>query len=391
MKIGIVGAGRMGVSLAHLNSSIGLETVVKVKPGAAALARAQQAIAGSYMREVKRGHHTEAEAAAALARICITGDYADLADCPVVIESVYEDVAAKRQVVAEVQEVLGPQGIVASATSSIPATMLAEGMPFPGRVIVTHYIWPAHRTRLVEMALPPFAQPDAVQGIHALLERQGKTTITVQDRPGFLTTRILVAYWSEVAVLIQEGAWPDQIDRALEAFGWPMGPCRMMDTVGFANMPSGYSFLRPYLGERVAGLALLQPAVEAGYVGYRAGQGFYIHEESGWRPNTAMLDLIRLPGHPPPTDDEIVERTMGMIVCEAFHALAEGVVPDWDTVAFAINSAFAFPRQQGGLLGYLNRIGLENWPARFEQWQRVYGTRFRIPSPLPSTGLQPGW
>lgn len=379
MKIGIVGAGRMGVSLAHLNSSLGLETVVKVKPDAAALARAREAISDSYRREVKRGRHTAAEAAAALARVCITGEYADLADCDVVIESVYEEVDAKREVMAAVQEVLGPKGIVASATSSIPAAMLARGMRYPGRVIVTHYIWPAHRTRLVEMALPSFAEPDAVRGIHDLLERQGKTTVTVQDRPGFLTTRILLAYWSEVAVLVQEGAWPDQIDRALEAFGWSMGPCRMMDTVGFAKMPSAYSFLRPYLGERIAGLALMQPAVEAGYTGHRAGRGFYIHDADGWRLNTAMLDLIRLPGHPPPTDDEIVERTMGMIVCEALHALAEGIVSDWDTLAFAINNAFAFPQQQGGLSGYVNRIGLEHWLARFEVWQRLYGPRFRTP------------
>ncbi|MER3459573.1 MAG: 3-hydroxyacyl-CoA dehydrogenase, partial [Chloroflexota bacterium] len=106
----------------------------------------------------KRGRHTEAEAAAALARLRITGDYADLADCDVVIESVYEDVGAKREVVAAVQEVLSPKGILASATSSIPASALAEGMRRPGRVIVTHYIWPAHRTRLVEMAVPPCAE-----------------------------------------------------------------------------------------------------------------------------------------------------------------------------------------------------------------------------------------
>lgn len=388
MKIGIVGAGRMGVSLAHLNSSIELETVVKVRPDAAALARAREAITGSYLREVKRGRHTEAEAAAALARLRITGDYADLADCDVVIESVYEDVGAKREVVAAVQEVLGPKGILASATSSIPASALAEGMRRPGRVIVTHYIWPAHRTRLVEMAVPPFAEPDAVQGIHALLERQGKIAVTVQDRPGFLVTRILAAYWSEVVYLVQEGVSPDQIDRALEAFGWPMGPCRMMDTVGFANMPSGYGFLRPYLGERIGGLALLGPAVEAGYVGYRAGRGFYIHDANGWRPNTAMLDIIRSPGHPPPTDEEIVARTMGMIVCEAMHALAEGVVPDWETVAFVIDTAFAFPQQQGGLLGYVKHIGLENWLARFEQWQRLYGPRFRAPrrEPIGTSG-----
>jgi 3-hydroxyacyl-CoA dehydrogenase len=322
MKIGIVGAGRMGVSLAHLNSSIGLETVVKVKPDAAARARAYEAISGSIDREVKRGRHTPAEAEAALARIRITGDYAELADCDVVIESVYEEAGAKREVLAGVQAVVGPQAVFASATSSIPATMLAENARWPGRVIVTHYIWPAHRARLVEMAAPSFAEPDAVQAIHDLLQLQGKRTITVQDVPGLLTTRVLAAYWSETVLLLQEGALPSQIDDALEAFGWPMGPCRMMDTVGFANMPSGYGFLYPHLGERVAGLALMLPGVKAGYVGHRAGQGFYIHDHNSWKPNSAMLDLIRTPGHSAPSDEEIVARTMGMIVCEAAHAIA---------------------------------------------------------------------
>src|SRR5512139_1371391 len=101
-RVGIVGAGRMGVSLAQLNGSIGLATVVKVRPDAAALARAHDAISSSYARDVKRGHHTAAEVAAALERIRITGDAAELAECDVVIESVYEDVDVKREVIAEV-------------------------------------------------------------------------------------------------------------------------------------------------------------------------------------------------------------------------------------------------------------------------------------------------
>ena len=370
----------MGVSLALLNSGIGLETVVKVKPDAAALARARDAITGSYAREVGRGHHTEAEAVAALERIHITGDFADLAGCDVVTESVYEDVAPKREVLAAVQDVLGPQAVFASATSSIPAAMLAEGMRCPSRVVVTHYIWPAHRTRLVEMAVPSFADPDAVRRIHDLLVRQGKTAITVQDRPGLLTTRVLTAYWSEVIYLVREGASPERIDAALEAFGWPMGPCRMMDTVGaLALIPSGFRFLHPYLGERCAGLALVLPAVAEGYIGHRAGQGFYVHAEGGWKPNEAMLALLRVPGRGVPGGQEIIDRTMGMIVCEAMHALAEGVARDWETVAFAIDNSFAFPRQQGGLLGYVNRLSPEEWRARLAEFERLHGPRFRAP------------
>lgn len=379
-KVGIVGAGRMGVSLAHLNSGIGLETVVKVRPNAAAQARARDALAGSYAREVARGHHTEAEAAAALERVRITGDFADLAGCDVVIESVYEETGPKREVLAAVQEVLGPQGVCASATSSIPAAMLAEGMRCPSRVIVTHYIWPAHRTRLVEMAVPSFADADAVRRIHDLLARQGKTAITVQDRPGLLTTRVLTAYWSEVLYLVREGASPDRIDAALEAFGWPMGPCRMIDTVGALGLiPSGYHFLRPYLGERIDGLALVEPAVTTGHIDRRAGQGFYIRAGDAWTANEAMLALLRVPGRGVPGDEEIVERTMGMIVCEAMHALAEGVARDWETVAFAVDNAFAFPRRQGGLLGYVDRIGREAWRARLARFARLYGPRFRAP------------
>ncbi|HEX9869430.1 MAG TPA: 3-hydroxyacyl-CoA dehydrogenase family protein, partial [Candidatus Tectomicrobia bacterium] len=231
-EIGVVGAGRMGISLAHLNSSLGMDTVIIGRPDPTHLRQARDALAASFSREVRRGRQTQPEAESALARVQVSSDYAALADCEAVIEAVYEELEAKRQVLSAAEAVMSPRCIYLSATSSIPATFLRAGAQRPARVIVTHYIWPAHRRALVEMAAPVDVEPNALEHTLVLLRKQDKQPIRVRDTPGFVVSRVLAAYWSEVFYLVRDGAPPQQIDNALEAFGWPMGPCRMMDTVG---------------------------------------------------------------------------------------------------------------------------------------------------------------
>lgn len=382
-KIGVVGAGRMGISLAHLNSGLGLDTVVIGRADPGHLTRARHALSASYAREVRRGRQTVAQAEAGLARVKVSGHLEDLAECDAVIEAVYEDLAAKREVLSAVEDAVGPQCVLLSATSSIPAGMLGEGLRRPGRVVVTHYIWPAHRRALVEMAAPAGVEPAAMERALALLRRQGRRPVLVQDRPGFVASRVLVAFWSEVLYLVRDGASPQRIDAALEAVGWPMGPCRLMDTVGMGNLRPGYDFLRPSLSERIDGLRLLFPALDAGHLGFHAGRGFYRHEVAGWTPNSAMVDLIREPGRTPPADEDIVDRCMGMILNEAAHCVTEGVVPDWKTAARLIDGAFDFPALLGGLLGYLNAREADEWRERFAHLECEHGPRFRLPEAAP--------
>lgn len=387
-KIGVVGAGRMGISLVHLNSSIGLETVLIGRPDPAHLARARDSVTASYAREVRRGRQTEAEADAGLARVRVTADYDALADCDAVIEAVYEALEPKREVLARVEAVISPSCVCLSTTSTIPAGMLGANLQRPGRLIVTHYIWPAHRRQLVEMAVPPGVETESLEKTLALLRLQKKKPVRVRDAPGFVVTRVLLAYWSEIVYLVRDGASPQLIDRALEGFGWPMGPCRMMDTVGIRTCTDAHAFVRPFLSDRIDGLGLLAPIVEAGYVGHRTGNGFYTHAPRGWRLNQAAFDLIRLHGHPAPGEEESVARSMGMLLNEAAHCVAENVAPDWKTVAEAIDMAFDFPQRQGGMLGYLDRIGLTELGARCARWERTLGPRFCTPdlAALPFEG-----
>jgi len=378
-KVGVIGAGRMGVSLAHLNGLVGLETVLKVRPGAGRLARARDALAASHAREVQRGRQTEDEAQTALARVRITQDYPDLAQSEIVIEAIHEDVMSKRRVLAEAEALVEAECVFASSTSSIPARMLAEGLRRPDRMIVTHYIWPAHQRTMVEMAVPDFVDSRAVRRIHTLLKCQGKTAFIVPDRPGFVTTRALLAYLSESIYLVRDGASPTKVDGELEAFGWPMGPCRLMDTLGLRNAGGLHGFLRPFQGVRLDGLALLEPGIRSGYLGHPSGQGFYRRGESGWTVNQAMVDLIRSPGSMMPTDEEIVDRTVGMMLNELAHCIAEGVIPDWRTAGCAIDGAFDFPSQRGGLLGYLTQIGVQQLRARLLRFEETLGPRFSSP------------
>lgn len=369
----------MGVSLAHLNSTVGLDTVLVGRPNSEHLHRAHETVAASYAREVRRGRQTQAEAESGMARLEVSGDFAALADCDAVFESVYEILDSKRQIMAEIEAITAPRCVHLSTTSSIPAAMLAAELARPGRVIVTHYIWPAHRRNLVEMTAPDFVESDAMERALALLRRQGKQPFLVKDTPGFVITRVLTAYWSEVLYLVRDGATPHRIDAALEDFGWPMGPCRLMDTVGIRTCTDAYAFLRPFLSERMDGLQLLLPVAEAGYIGSQAGKGFYIHEGPLWKPNQTMSEMIRSSSQEPPSEEECVDRTMGMMLNEAAFCIAEDVASDWKTMGEAIDEAFDFPKKQGGFKGYFDRLGVSELGNRLARWEQDLGSRFRSP------------
>jgi 3-hydroxyacyl-CoA dehydrogenase len=376
-KVGVVGAGRMGISLAHLNTGLGLDTVVVGRPDPGRLARARDTLVESHAREVRRGRQTADAADAAMARVHFSGDFGALADCDVVIEAVYEELETKRQVLAAAEARMGPECVYLSATSSIPAGMLGAQARRPGRVIVAHYIWPAHRRRLVEMAVPDGVEPQALERAMALMARQGKRPLLVRDTPGFFVSRVLAAYWSECFYLVQDGAPPEQIDRVLEAFGWPMGPCRMMDTVGMGNLATGYRFLLPFLTERMAGLQIVFAVAEAGLLGYHARRGFYLHERDGWVPNPAMFELLRVCDRPAPSDEAIVERSTAMILNECAYCIADGVAADWKLAGELIDGAFDFPH--GGVLSYLGRVGIQGLRADLARLERALGPRFRAP------------
>lgn len=380
-RVGVIGAGVMGASIAHLTSSVGIETVIKVRPRPGAIEQAWQTMLASYAREVETGRASPAEAEAGLARIRITDDYADLgrAGCEVVIESVPEDLAIKHEVLQAVEAATHDGCVFASNTSSLPMAWLARPSKRPDRVVGMHYFWPAHRQPLLEISSLPETAPEALARARILGRQQGRVELLVRDSPGFLTTRILMPYLSEAVLLVGQGVSVDQVDAALEAFGWRMGPFRLMDAVGVETIAYAHDCLRPFMGERIAGLERLWPLVRAGYVGRRANAGFYTYGPEGRCPNPVAYEMLRAGVAPcAPELDEIVRRPVWMMVHEAALCVAEGVVASWEEADLGANLGLGFPLKQGGLLAYRQRIGDEAMHCQFAIWERRYGPRFHL-------------
>lgn len=343
--IGVVGIGTLGVTIAQLGLDRGGSVVMIVRPGAGKVERAEAAIDASIAREVRAGRL--ADGAEMRSRAVVTDDLGALRDCPVVIESVLEEIAAKRAAVAAIEPFLAPTAVIASATSTIPAATIAADAVRPGRIVVAHYVWPANRVRLVEFAATDDADPDAVDTVLALLERQHKTVVRARDVAGFLITRVVFAYWNEMIEMLCEGWRPSELDAALEAAGWPMGPCRLIDRTSLTTPLPVLALVGPVMRGRADAIGLLAPLVAAGHSGVAVGRGLYEYAADSRRDHEAALAM--LPSRPR-LDTDPVERLADALANEAGWCVAEGVVAGWDDAALGVDAAYGFP---GGLLAHV--------------------------------------
>ena len=278
----------------------------------------------------------------------MTTDPADLADVDVVVEAVPEDLGVKQAVLAELEDRVSPTCLVASATSGIPAAWLAARARHPERVVVAHYVWPAHRMPLVEVAMHQRTSDDARAALDGLLRSQGKTAVRVADRPGFLITRALLAYWDEAVRLVGGGLEPMAVDQALETFGFPLGPLRMMDRAGLTTAAAVHEQLLSTDGHLFTALSRLRAVSNAGL------PGFYAHTEAGRIPIPAAAAALRgvvpsLGRYAAMSAATIVDRVAGALGREVDTAVRDGVVASWSEAGRAIDLAYGFPLRHGGL------------------------------------------
>ncbi len=345
-----MGLGRLGTTVAQLVSDTGDEAVCLVRRGPGKIARGRAALDASRAREVRAGRLTDQASANALVRTTVTDDETELGDCEVVVECLPETVRVKQVAAARIQHAMASDAVYASSTSTIPASMIGVDAEAPGRVVVVHYIWPANRVRLVEVAYPDHVDDVARRTVRSLLERQGKEPLVTADRPGFFLARILFVFWSATFDALAAGVSPAEIDTTLEARGWPIGPCRLLDGTGLWTPLDAYEILDADVQERVRGITRLAPLVEAGFTGADA-PGLYRRNESGRTPNTAALELLRT--QPAPPADDWAEYLHRVIAEEARRCVEEGVVASWADAARGVDGAYGFP---GGLLAYVGKV-----------------------------------
>ena len=275
--VAVVGAGTMGHGIAQVAALSGFEVRV-YDPDEAARDRAMERIGANLDKGVELGKVGADERAAALARLRVTGEPAIAADgADLLVEAVPEDLQLKRRVLSDMAELVGPQAVLASNTSSLSISSLADGVPGAERVVGMHFFNPVHIMALVEVVRGDRTTEPVVEAAVGFAESLGKQPIVVNDSPGFASSRLGVALGLEAIRMLEEGvASPADIDRAMElGYRHPMGPLRLTDLVGLDVRLRIARYLHRELGEHFRPPELLERMVEEGKLGKKTGQGFY--------------------------------------------------------------------------------------------------------------------
>jgi 3-hydroxybutyryl-CoA dehydrogenase len=278
-KVGVVGLGTMGAGIAQLAIEAGLDTFGLEADRERAEA-ARERIAHFLTRKVEKGQ-LEADARdAALARLRLVSDVAELGGCELVIEAVFEELVPKRAVFLSLEEACGRNAVLATNTSALSVGAIAEGIEHPERVVGMHFFNPAPLMPLVEIVRAEQTRDDVVETASALAERLGRRPIRCADTPGFVVNRVLIPLLNDcVRVLDEARVSPEDLDTAMTlGAGWPMGPCALLDLVGLDVHVHASETLHAALGEeRMAPPARLVKLVDAGKLGRKSGEGFYTY------------------------------------------------------------------------------------------------------------------
>ena len=275
--IGVIGAGTMGAGIAQLAAVHGHPVrLLDATEGAAAAAIAR--IETVLATLVDKGRMSEADCSAAAARLQPVDKLEAMADTSLVIEAIVENLQIKQQLMRSLEQVVKPDTILATNTSSISVTAIANGMQHPERLAGMHFFNPVPLMKLVEVIAGAETHADALERIAALAERWGKTAVHAASTPGFIVNRIARPYYAEALQLLQEQAGtPAQLDRAMRSIGFRMGPCELMDLIGHdVNYAVTTSVFEANYGDRRYQPSLVQKALlDGGRLGRKVGKGFY--------------------------------------------------------------------------------------------------------------------
>src|SRR6266496_2802765 len=267
----------MGAGIAQISVQSGFDTVGREVSDELA-ERGRGTIERYLARGVEKGRLSEGDRDAAVGRLTLTADLADLADCDLVIEAVLEELELKRELFAELDRIARPDAILATNTSALSVSEIAEATERPQRVVGMHFFNPAPVLPLVEIVRTPESSDDAVRAAFGWAAGAGKQPVVCNDTPGFIVNRILIPLLNDcVRVLDEANVRPEDMDRAMTTgAGWPLGPCALLDLIGIDVHVHASEALHGMLGEeRMAPPELLVRMRDEGRLGRKSGRGFF--------------------------------------------------------------------------------------------------------------------
>jgi 3-hydroxyacyl-CoA dehydrogenase / enoyl-CoA hydratase / 3-hydroxybutyryl-CoA epimerase len=374
-KIGVLGAGLMGAGIAGAAAEAGVGVRLK-DTTAAAVGKGLRYVRDLLEERRQRGSLSGRELQQRMDRIAATTEMSGFRRVTLVIEAVFEDLELKRRVLAETEAATVQDCVYASNTSSLPIGEIAGGAARPTRVLGMHFFSPVHRMPLLEVIVTKETDAWATATAVAFGRRLGKHVIVVRDGPGFYTTRALSPYMNEAARVVEEGARIEDVDAAMTAFGFPVGPVALLDEVGIDVGAKVAKILHHAFGDRLAPPAAMARVVEDGRLGRKNGRGFYRHDGKAKRPDESVYALLSAPERRPFDTREIQDRLVFAFLNEAVLCLQDGVLRsprDGDVGAIF---GLGFPPFLGGPFRYLDQLGARFAAEMLERLASAHGPRF---------------
>ncbi|MFN9574952.1 MAG: fatty acid oxidation complex subunit alpha FadJ [Gemmatimonadota bacterium] len=377
-RIAVLGSGFMGAGIAAVTAQQGIGVALKDAAHERVLA-GLRGVRDILRQRLDRKAITRRQFADQLALVHGTVSHDGIAGVPLVVEAVFEDLRVKHEVLRDVEPLLPPHGVFASNTSTLPIAAIARAAARPERVLGLHFFSPVEKMPRLEVIVSPGTAPDAVTTAVAYGRRLGKTIVVVRDGPGFYVNRILAPYINEAGRLLDEGATIDAIDRALVAFGVPVGPMTLLDEVGLDIAGKSGAIVREAFGARMEPSQALQAVVRAGRLGRKGRSGFYAYDAKGRKQGVDASVYDLLPTGRPRGDvpaAEIVQRCTLAMVNEAARCLEEGIIASPRDGDIGAVFGIGFPPFRGGPFRHADALGVARVVEELEELEARFPGRF---------------
>ncbi|PTQ71146.1 3-hydroxyacyl-CoA dehydrogenase [Pseudomonas sp. GV071] len=381
-RAAVIGAGTMGRGIVMSLANAGIQ-VLWLDNNAQMLEQAMGVVADTNAHNVKLGRISAEESAARLACVTPVADYAALADADLVIEAVYENLELKQQIFRTLDDTVKPGAILASNTSALDIDAIAKVTKRPEVVLGLHFFSPAHIMKLLEIVRGEKTSKAVLDAAVTLGQRIGKVSVVAGNCDGFIGNRMLATYVREARMLLLEGAYPHQVDAALQGFGFAMGPFRMYDVVGIDL---------EWRARELAGKGQDDPAVqvdtrlcELGRFGQKSRMGYYRYAEGSRQAehdpevDALVLQVSEQLGFKRRSigQEEILERCLLALVNEGAKILEENIAANSHDVDLVYLNGYGFPKDKEGPMSWADSQGVDDILARLQTLQSHFGNHWQ--------------
>ncbi len=388
-KVAMVGAGTMGGGIAMNFANAGIP-VTMLEVSQEALDKGMGIIQRNYQNTVNKGRLSQEKMDQRMAQFSTTTDYADIADADLVIEAVFEKMELKKEVFAKLDGVMKPGAIMASNTSTLDIDEIASATKRPESVIGMHFFSPANVMRLLEVVRGKDSSPETIATAMGIGRKVGKISVLVGNCFGFVGNRMLHGYSGEGTFLLEGGALPQQVDKAIYDFGLAMGPFAMGDMAG---LDVGWLVRKAKAADRPTneeyGGTIPDRICELGRYGQKTGGGYYDYKEGDRTPipNAQVQEIIEQVSKEKNIarkefdDEEIIKRALYPLINIGAQILDEGMAMRPSDIDIIYINGYGFPAYKGGPMHWADSIGLDKVLADIQRFHTEYGERWR-PAPL---------